>query len=123
MPVAHDVAVLAADDEQHELLAVARVPELARRRGVGVGAPALAELARLAAALDASTSAIQKVDLVLLVVLVEQALEARRAHHAVDAERRHAERCAHLATAGALPELVQRTKRVTAHRRRTIPSA
>src|SRR3954467_12976022 len=93
------VAVLAADDEQHELVGVACVPELARRRRLGVEEPALAELASLAADLDAGAAAVHEVQLVLLVVVVKEPLEAGRIDDAVDAERRDAERSADLAEA------------------------
>ena len=75
MPVALDVAVLAADDEQDEILGVARVETGPRRRRLDVQQAALAELAHLVADLDARPAAMDEVELVLLVVPV---LEARR---------------------------------------------
>ena len=108
MPVPLDIAVLAADDEHHELLGLARVRDLARRLRLDVQQPALAELAHLAADLHARPAAMDEVELVLLVVEVLEALEARRIDDPVDAERRHAERAAHLTEPRPVPELVQR---------------
>ena len=51
---------------------------------------------------------VDEVELVLCVVVVVEALVARRIHDRVDAERRHAERLADLAEAVALAELVER---------------
>ena len=69
---------------------------------------AFAELAHLAADLDLRAAAVDEVELVLLLVEVEEALEARRIDDAVDAESRDAERAAHLAEARPVAELVQR---------------
>ena len=53
---------------------------------------------------------VDEVELVLGVVVVEEALVARRIDGRVDAERRDAERLADLAEAVALAELVERAE-------------
>ena len=52
LPVPLDVAVAAADDEEHELV-VARVPELPRHAGLDVDEPARPELELLAVDVEA----------------------------------------------------------------------
>src|SRR3954462_12737559 len=107
MPVAFDVAVLAADHEQHELFVVARIREPAWRRRLDVDECAGADLPLLAADLGARATAVHEVELVLFVVVVQEALEPRRVDDPVHAERGHAELATNLAEAGALAELVQ----------------
>src|SRR5581483_5621419 len=109
--VAFDVAVAAADDEEHGLL-VERVRHLAWRRGRDVEQSALAELAGLALHLDLHASAVDEVQLVLRVVVVVEAFEMGRVHDPVHAECRHAERASYLAEAGAVAELVEGRERV-----------
>src|SRR3974390_1999606 len=106
MAVALDVAAVAADDEDDRVL-VSRVrdpPRLGRRR---VEEPALAELARLAADVDADLPAMDEVQLVLRVVVVLRPFVVRRVDDRVDAERLDAERGADLAEAVAGAELVE----------------
>ena len=74
--------------------------------------PARPELAHLVPHLDASRAAVHEVQLVLRVVVVVEALVLRRIDDGVDAERRDAERAAHLAEAEAVAELVDRSERV-----------
>ena len=74
-----DIAVFAADNEDHELLGLARVGDLARRLRLDVQQPALAKLAHLAADLYARPAAMDEVELVLLVVeVLEASSPARR---------------------------------------------
>src|SRR5262249_51880762 len=101
-----DVAVLAADDEDHEVV-VADVRQLAVRRRLDVAETAWAKLAHLAVDLEPRRPAVDEVELVLRVVEVVDTLGAGRHHDRVDAERRHAERRADLAEAVALAELVE----------------
>ena len=68
MPVALDVPVLAADDEQHQVFGVARVRDGPPRRRLDVQQSALAELVNLVADLDARAAAMDEVELVLIVV-------------------------------------------------------
>ena len=89
--VALDVAALAADDEDDRVL-VARVRDAPRRRRARVEEPALAELARLAADVDADLPAVDEVELVLRVVVVLGPLVVRRIDDRVDAERLDSER-------------------------------
>ena len=72
--------------------------------------PARPELAGLAVDLDARAAAVDEVELVLLVVVVREALEAGRVDDCVDAEGLDAERRAHLAEARAFAELVDRAE-------------
>src|SRR5438094_896394 len=111
MTVALDVAVLAADDE-HDQLLVADVRDLARRRRLDVADPARSEGPLLAVDLELRRAAVDEVELVLGVVVVEEAFLARRVDDRVDAERGHAERVADLAEAGPLAELVDRAEAV-----------
>src|SRR5262245_55502870 len=83
VPVPLDVAALAADDEQHELLRLGRVRHLARRRRLDVDEAARAELSRLAVDLHAGTAAMDEVELVLDVVEVVESFEAGRHHERV----------------------------------------
>ena len=85
--------------------------------------PALTELTFLAADLDARTAAMDEVQLVLRVVVVQEPFVPGREDDAVDAERRHAERAPDLSKSGPLSELVERTEGVAAHSLRMIPSA
>src|SRR5262249_47234025 len=113
MPIALDVPVLAADDEEHEVLVRRDVGELSRRRRLDVHHPAGTELACLALHLDSRGAAVDEVQLVLLVVVVGEALEAGRVDDDVDAERSHPERVPHLAEARALAQLVDRREAVS----------
>src|SRR5437868_710094 len=111
MPVALDVAALAADDEDHRFL-VEGIRDLARRRRLGVEEPARAEVAGLALDLDAHRAAVDEVELVLRVVVMGEPFVARRVDERVDAERGDAERLADLAEAGPVAELVEGGERV-----------
>src|SRR5579875_1606608 len=111
MPVALDVAALAADDEQHEVV-VARVRELARRRGLDVDEAARPELPHFAADLEARRPAVDEVELVLGVVVVLEAVPAGRDDDRVHTEGVDAERVSHLAEPVALAELVERAEAV-----------
>jgi hypothetical protein len=94
--VAPDVAVLAADDEQHEVV-VAGVPEAPRRGRLDMTDAAGLELDDLAAHLEPGPAPVDEVELVLLVVVVEEPLGARREHHRVGSEGGDAYRPADLA--------------------------
>jgi DNA helicase-2/ATP-dependent DNA helicase PcrA len=107
-PSRPDVAVLGADHDQDELLRVRRVRPPPRRRRLDVDEPARGHLVRLVLGLEPPGAAVDEVQLVLLVVVVEEALPARRQHQRVHAERGHTERLAHLPEAVALAELVER---------------
>src|SRR3954465_3177756 len=122
-PVPLDVAVLAADHAHHEIFRVARVRDLARGRRLDVQQPALADLAHLAADLDARSSAVHEVQLVLLFVEMLEPFEVRREDDCVDAESRDAERVAHLPEPRAVAELVDRAEGVAAHSFLMISSA
>src|SRR3954447_934238 len=111
LPVAGDVAVLAADDE-HDQVVVADVRNLPRGRRLDVAQTARAELAYLAVDLEPGRARVDEVELVLDVVVVEKALELRRVHDRVDAECRNAELLPHLAEPGAVAELVDRSEAV-----------
>src|SRR5712691_13417152 len=106
MAVALDVAVLAADDEDDRVL-LERIRELARRRRLAVEEAARAELAGLTLDLDDYLPAVDEVQLVLLVVVVLEALVARRVDDRVHAEGGDAERAADLAEAVTVAELVE----------------
>src|SRR5438128_3274045 len=121
--VAFHVTVLAADHEQDEILRVARVRDAAGRRRFDMDQPAFSDLARLAADLHERSPAVNEVELVLPLVEVEEAFEARRHHDPVDAERLDAQSAPDLAKAVPIAELVEGAERVAAHSLRTIPSA
>src|SRR3989442_2148232 len=104
--VALDVTARAAHD-QHDQVLVAGVREAARRRRRDVDERAGTERALLAVDLEARRPLVDEVELVLRVVVVQEALEAGRHHDRVHAERGYAERRADLAEAVALAELVQ----------------
>src|SRR5436305_2804996 len=123
LPVALDVAVLAADHEYDEIVALACIREPARHRRLDVHQTALAELARLVGDLEACSTAVDEVQLVLLLMEMAEALEARRHHDHVGAERRDSECAPNLAEAVALADVVERAERIAAHSRRTISSA
>src|ERR671937_866725 len=93
-----------------EILLVERVRDLPSASGLGVEEPALAELLLLAVRLDDDAAPMDEVQLVLLVVPVQEPVEAGRIDDGVDAERGHSERLADLAKAGAGPELVDRSE-------------
>ena len=61
MPVALDVAVLAAEGEEHEIL-VTGVPEVTRGRRLDVDSAAWAELERLAIDLEAGAARVDEVE-------------------------------------------------------------
>ena len=85
--------------------------------------PALSDLVRLVAHIEACAPAMDEVQLVLGVVVVEEPLEAGRVHDPVDAERGNPERDPHLAEAVALAELVEAREGVPAQSFLTICSA
>src|SRR4051812_46772375 len=101
MPVALDVAALTADDEDDCVL-VERIRELARRRRLAMEEAAGLEVAALAFHLHAHDSAVDEIELVLRVVVVEDPVVAGGVDEGVHAERRHAERAADLAEAIAV---------------------
>src|SRR5204862_5211524 len=117
--VALDVAALAADDEQDQVV-VAGVRELARRRRLDVAQTTGAELAHLPFHLEPRRALVDEIELVLEVVVVLEALEPGGHHDRVDPERLDAERPPHLAEAVAIAKLVDRTERV-AHGRKSTP--
>ena len=96
MAVAADVAALPADDEEHEI-AVAGVPETARRRGLDMAETARLELEPLAFDLEDRAAPVHEVQLVLVVVVVLEPAGARREHHRVRAEGVHPQRPPNLA--------------------------
>src|SRR5436309_415591 len=108
MAVALDVTALAADHEQHEVLALGRIRDAPWRGRFGVEEPARPELANLAFHLDLRTAAVHEVELVLGVVVVTEALHARREDDRVDAERGYAERSPDAAKAVALAQILDR---------------
>ena len=89
--VALDVAVLAADDEQHEVV-VGAVRDLAVRRRLDVHEAAFADDVLVAVERERRGAAVDEVELVLRVVVVVRPFVARREDDRVDAERGHAER-------------------------------
>ena len=123
MPVALDVAAFPADDEHYEILGVARVREPARRRRLDVHEPAFADLPALVADVEPGAPVMHEVQLVLRVVVVQEAFVARGHHDRVHPERGDAERAAHLAKAVTITELVERPERIAAHSLLTISSA
>ena len=96
MPVALNVPVLAADDEQHEIFEVACVRDGPPGRRLDVQQPALTELVNLAADLDPRAAAMHEVELVLSVVPMMETREPGRQDERVHTEGRHAERTSHL---------------------------
>ena len=82
------------------------------RRRRSVQEPARTEVARLAVGLEAGRAGVDEVQLVLGVVVVHEALVARRHHDRVDAERLDPERLADLAESRAGAHLVERPERV-----------
>src|SRR3990170_5860323 len=80
VPVAPDVAVLTADHEEHEILALARVRDSAWRRRRDVEEPTRTEDPLLAVDLDACRAGVDEVELVLRVVVVVEA-EVPGGHH------------------------------------------
>jgi hypothetical protein len=109
--VASDVAALRADDEHHEVL-VARVRDAARGRRGHVDDAARPEQPLFVVHLDARRTGVHEVELVLLVVVVEDAVVMGRHHDHVDTERLDAERLSHLSEPVPLAELVDRSERV-----------
>src|SRR4029453_2898290 len=94
---------LAADDEDHEILGLARVGHLSWRRRLDVHEAARAERANLPAGFPAGDPRVDEVELVLPVVEVMEALVAGRVDDRVDAERRHAGRLLDFSGGGAPP--------------------
>src|SRR4051794_6893324 len=111
LPVAGDVAVLAADDE-HDQVVVADVRNLPRGRRLDVAQAARAELPYLAVDLEPCRARVDEVELVLHIVVVEEALELRRVDDRIDAECGNAELLPHLAEPGAVAELIDRSEAV-----------
>ena len=112
MAVALDVAVLAADDQEHELV-VADVRDPARRGRLDVKEAARAESPLLAVDLDPRGAAVDEVELVLGVVVVVDPGKAGGIDDAVDAEGGDPHRAADLAEAGAVAQLVERRERMS----------
>src|SRR3954451_5782342 len=111
LPVAPDVAVLAADDHVDRVLVEG--VHAAHRRGGDAGEAALVEhVARAVAELEADAPAVDEVELLLLVVVVARRGVAGRLDDGVDAERGHAQRRADLAEAVPVAERVQMADRV-----------
>src|SRR3954452_3118696 len=103
-PVAPDVAVLAAGDQDGRVT-VADGLRRADRLGVHAHDPARPErVLRAVAELELDLAVVDEVELLLLVVEVARAGVAGREHERVDAERGHAERTTDLAKAGAFAE-------------------
>src|SRR5207248_7302587 len=96
--VALDVAVLAADDEEHEIL-VGPVADAPRRRRLDVHEPACLDDVLLALDLERGRAAVDEVELVLRVVVMRGAVVVRREDLQVDAECGHAEGRAELPAA------------------------
>jgi hypothetical protein len=111
LPVAADVAVFGADNDQDEVL-VADTDDLARRLRLDVAEPARPELPRLSRQPEARPAAVDEVELVLLLVKVRPRFDPGREHPSVRAEGRDPEPRPNLAE-DAVAELVQRGKRVT----------
>src|SRR5918999_2484669 len=112
VPVTLDVAALAADDEEREVLRSGGVRESPWRRRLDVDETARPELAHLFSDLHTCDPAVDEVQLVLRVVIVEEALVAGRIHDSVHAERCDTERLPHLAEAVTFAEFVERSERV-----------
>src|SRR5947199_589524 len=111
MPVALDVAALAADDDDDRVL-VERVGDLARRLGLAVEEPAGVEITCLPLDFDTHAASVHEVELVLRVVEVPDAVVAGRIHDRVHTEGGHTQCRADLAEAVAVSELVERGERV-----------
>jgi uncharacterized protein len=111
LTVAPDIAVFAAHYEEDQVF-IAGVRDLARRRRLYMADAALAELAGLTVNFEPRRSTVDEIELVLLIVVVQEALQARRVHDHVDSEGRDAERLANLPEAVSLAELVDRSERV-----------
>ncbi len=110
--VALHVAVLAADDQEHELV-VADVRDPARGGRLDVKEASRAECPLLAVHLDPRRAAVDEVELVLGVVVVVDAGKAGGIDDAVDPECGDPHRAADLAEAGAVAQLVERRKRMS----------
>src|SRR5690242_961243 len=106
LAVALDVAVAAADREQHEVVA-AGVPEPPRRGRLDVHRAPRPEVERLALDLEPGHPRMDEVELVLAVVEVVEPFRAGRQDDGVHAERRDAQLLAQLAE-DAGPERVDR---------------
>src|SRR5262249_45902679 len=102
-------------DEHDEVLRVARVRDLARRRGLDVQEPSRPEDSLLALHLDVRLPRVDEVELVLGVVEVVEPLVSGWHHDGVHAERTDPQRPAHLAKAVSLAELVDRPERIAGH--------
>ncbi len=114
MSVARDVAALPTHDEHDQILR-ATVRDPSRRRRGDVEEPTGADLPHLVGDLDLCRAGVHEVELVLRVVVVEEALVARRHHDHVDAEGLDPQRLPHLAEPVAGAELLDRAECV-AHR-------
>jgi hypothetical protein len=108
LPVAAHVPLFTTDDEHDEVL-VGPVVDLPRGRGFDVDDAARPEVERVTVDFERCTPAVDEVELVLLVVIVEKALLAGRVYDRIDTERRHPERPPDAAEAGPLTQLVDRT--------------
>ena len=104
-------SLLAADDEHHEVVGAA-IGDASRRRRGDVEEPSRPEQPILALDLHAGRPGVHEVELVLLVVVVEEALVPGRHHDHVDAEGLDAECLPHLAEPVAVAELLDRSERV-----------
>ncbi len=112
--VAADVAVLAADAHVRRLGAVGGVAQAAHRRRVHARQAAGTERPLLAAEVELDLALEHQVQLLLALVVVRVGRVAGRQHDRVDAERRHAQRVADLAEAGARAQPVDAADRPAA---------
>src|SRR5262249_3791429 len=98
--------------DQEDEVVVAPVRHAPRVRRRAVEQPSWTEQALLAADLDAGRAGMDEVELVLELVVVQEAFEVGLHDDGVDAEGGDAERTAHRAKAFALAELVDRREGV-----------
>lgn len=102
-----NMATLPTDDEQNQILGTT-VPHLSLRRRGGMEKPTGRKQSRLAVNLDFGRSGMHEVQLVLLIVVVQEALVARRHDDGVDAERLDSHALPDLPKPVAVAELGQR---------------